>query len=158
MAPNSASNPHISGPKGGMGAYMGFTGSAFSVRSNLVGRVFHPEQHPRPGKSTFSAFLAHFRPENGQVFSVRTVRTARKIKFSACFSIFLGHFFALKTAKYLQSAWPLYGAPRAENEKNRSVFDENIYFLKPQQKIKFAACFSIFFRSDFFVGWGPEFL
>ena len=40
MAPNPASNPHVSGPKGHMGAQMGFTESAFSVRSSLVGGCF----------------------------------------------------------------------------------------------------------------------
>ena len=40
MAPNPASNPHILGPKGHMGAHMGFTGSIFSMRSNSVGGCF----------------------------------------------------------------------------------------------------------------------
>ena len=40
MAPNPASNPHILGPKGQMGAHVGLIGFAFSVRSNLVSRCF----------------------------------------------------------------------------------------------------------------------
>ena len=72
MAPNPASNPHISGPKGHMGAQMGFTGSIFSMRSNLAGRCF-AQNGPQDWENPLcQGFVAHFEPKNGQVFSVRT--------------------------------------------------------------------------------------
>ena len=69
MAPNPASNPHISGPKGHIGAHMGFTGSIFSMRSNLAGRCFAqngPQDWENP---LFQGFVAPFGPENGCLFS-----------------------------------------------------------------------------------------
>ena len=51
---------------------MGFTGSAFSVCPNLVSRCFIQNGPQDREKSTFSAFVAHFGPENGEVFSVHT--------------------------------------------------------------------------------------
>ena len=63
--------------------------------------------------------------------------------------------FGLKMAKSFQCARPLQGAPRAENEKNRSVFDETPHFVGPQQRINFHGFFFDFFGSIFFCHLGP---
>ena len=62
-------------------------------------------------------------------------------------------FLGPKTTKSFQGARPLKGAPGAEDEKNRSVFDENLFFETATEK-KFPTCFAIFFRARNF--FGPE--
>ena len=48
------------GPQRNMGPQTGFAGSTFSMRSKFGRRAFLPDWPPRPGNSTFPAFVGPF--------------------------------------------------------------------------------------------------
>ena len=71
LIPPHLGPPHL-GPQGAHGSPCGIHWVRIQGAIKFGRQVFHPERPPRLRKSTFSGFVAHFRPENRQVFSVQT--------------------------------------------------------------------------------------
>ena len=145
---------------------MGFTGSIFSMRSYLVDRCFAqngPQDWENPLFQSFQCTPLAGGTRGGKQkniakigpFSTRThfLKPQRKIKFSTCFF----DFFRVRNSfglSLFSAHGPYRGRQGPKTKKKRSVFDENS-FLKPQLKMKFSTCSSIFWV-EFFLSVGAR--
>ena len=134
---------------------MGFTGSVFSMRSNLFGRCFAqngPQDQENPlfqslwpilGLKTAKSFQCapleggtkpkRKKSENRCVFDANTYTVTKNKIFNMFFRFFSGpNFFGLETTKCFQCARPLQG-PKA---KTIAPFLTKTHFFKPQLKPK----------------------
>ena len=153
MAPNPASNPHISGPKGHIGAHMGLTGSIFSMQSNLVGRCFArngPQDWGNPlfrglwpilglkmARSFQCAPLAGGTKgrKRKKIAKIALLSTQTNKTFSMFFNFFrVRNFFGPENGQVFSVRTAPIGGARGRRRKKIALFLTKTYFLKPHQK------------------------